>query len=279
MTQTSDNHSRHDSWATRIALLGFVVAIAAALLLIAAPLGYRAGLWSLRTALLDLPRLYVFYAGIAGAAISLLALIVTAASRRGWAAMAVLGIVIGAGSAYVPWSFAEKGHTLPPINDITTDTANPPAFEAVMPLRDAAHAQPVTYGPDLPALQKQAYSDIAPAHLDKPADQAFAAALDTVRKKGWTSAPRAASVAASSAPTRGASGTISRRSNPPAARPSSSFSLSDVVAMRLRAIAAGGHRAPTPCSALAIVEEEPETALVRTMPHARQAWARQQICR
>ena len=186
MTQTSDMHSRHGSWATHIALLGFVVAIAAALLLIAAPLGYRAGLWSLRIALLDLPRLYVFYAGIAGTAISLLALIATAASRRGWAALAVLGIVIGAGSAYVPWSFAEKGHALPPINDITTDTANPPAFEAVMPLRNAAHAQPVTYGPDLPALQKQAYSDIAPAHLDKPADQAFAAALDTVRKEGWT---------------------------------------------------------------------------------------------
>jgi uncharacterized protein DUF1499 len=187
MTQTSDIHSRRGSWAMRIVLLGFVVALAAALLLVAAPLGYRAGLWSLRAALLDLPRLYVFYGGIAGAAISLLALVVTAASRRGgWAALAVLGIAIGAGSAYVPWSFAEKGRALPPINDITTDTANPPDFEAVMPLRDAAHAQPVTYGPDLPALQKQAYPDIVPAHLDEPADQAFAAALDTVRKKGWT---------------------------------------------------------------------------------------------
>ena len=187
MTQTSDIRARRGSWATRIALLGVVVAVIAALLLVAAPLGYRAGLWSLRTALLDLPRLYVFYAGVAGAAISLLALIVTASSKRGgWAALAVLGIAIGAGSAYVPWSFAEKGHVLPPLNDITTDTANPPAFEAVMPLREAALAQPVTYGPDFSALQTQAYPDIAPVHFDKPADQAFAAALDTVRKKGWT---------------------------------------------------------------------------------------------
>ncbi len=187
MSQTPDMSRRCRSWAARLASTGAAVGVAAAVLLVIAPLGYRAGLWSLQTALLDVPRLYVFYAGAAGAAISLTALVVAVAGRRaGWALLAVLGVAIAGGSVYVPWSFAQSGHGLPPINDITTDTANPPAFEAVMPLRQAANAEPVTYGADFPALQKQAFPDIVPAHLERPFDQAFAAALDTARKMRWT---------------------------------------------------------------------------------------------
>src|SRR5438552_16320846 len=98
MTQTSDIHSRHGSWVTHIELLGFVLAIAAALLLIAAPLGYRARLWSLRIALRELPRLSVFYAGLPGAAISLLAFLLTPTDRPvGSAPTPQLGIGLRAG--------------------------------------------------------------------------------------------------------------------------------------------------------------------------------------
>ena len=187
MTESSGLASSGRSWAVVLALLGVAVALAAALILIAAPLGYRAGLWPLSTALIFLPRVVVYDASLAGAAVSLVALVVAlVGGRRGWAALAVLGVVVGAGSAYVPWKFAQMGHALPAINDISTDTSNPPAFEAAMPLREAAHAQPVTYGPDLPALQKQAFPDIVPAHLDRHPDQAFALALDAARKLGWT---------------------------------------------------------------------------------------------
>lgn len=187
MTETSDTQRRRSPWPARIAVLGAAVAVGAAVALIVAPLGYRAGILSLRTALLEVPRIYVYYAGIAGAVISLVALVVTSARRRaGWAALAIFGMIVGAGSAYVPWKFAQMGRGVPPVNDITTDTANPPPFEAVMPLRQAANAEPVTYSPDFPAMQKQAFPDIAPAHLDKPLDQAFAVALDAVRKMGWT---------------------------------------------------------------------------------------------
>lgn len=186
MTDASALQSRR-TWVVAVAVLGAAVAIGAGAALILAPLGYRAGLLSLRVALTDVPRIYAFYAGIAGAAISVVALVTTLAShRRGWAALAVLGIVIGVGSAYVPWQFAQMGRAVPPVNDITTDTANPPPFEAVMPLRQAANAQPVTYSPDFPAMQQRAFPDIVPAHLDKPVDQAFTVALDAVRKMGWT---------------------------------------------------------------------------------------------
>jgi uncharacterized protein (DUF1499 family) len=186
MTDTSDIRSRNP-WPARAALLGAVVGVGAAITLVLAPLGYRAGLISLRTALLEVPRIYVFYAGIAGAALSLVAVAVASASRRvGWAALAILGIIAGAGSAYVPWKFAQMGREAPPVNDITTDTANPPPFEAVMPLREAAKAEPVTYSAEFPAMQKQAFPDIAPQRLTLPIDRAFSIALRAVHKMGWT---------------------------------------------------------------------------------------------
>jgi len=180
--------------APAVALLGVVVAITPAVTLIFAPLGYRAGLMPLSVALGSLPRTVAYYAydaGTVGAVLSVIALAVTTVGRRrGWAALTVLGILAGAGTAnYIPEKFAQlqsAAHTLPPVNDITTDTANPPAFEAVMPLRQAVNAQPVTYSPDFPAMQQQAFPDIAPAHLEKPLDKAFAVALDAVRKMGWT---------------------------------------------------------------------------------------------
>jgi uncharacterized protein (DUF1499 family) len=186
MTGAPDIQSRR-SWMVAITVLGAAIAMVAGVALLAAPLGYRAGIWPLRFALIDLPRTYVYYAGIVGAAISLVALVTTLSGKRiGWAALAVVGIAIGAGSAYVPWRFAQMGREVPPVNDITTDTANPPPFEALMPLRQAADAQPVTYSPEFRAMQKQAFPDIAPAHLDKSLDQAFAVALEVVRKLGWT---------------------------------------------------------------------------------------------
>ncbi len=127
MTDAPPDLQTHRSLAVGIAVLGADVAIVAGVALLAAPLGYRFGIWPLRFALTDLPRTYVFHAGTAGAATSLVALLLTLASRRrGWAVLAVLGIAVGAGSAYVPWKFAQMGREVPPVNDITTDTANPP---------------------------------------------------------------------------------------------------------------------------------------------------------
>jgi uncharacterized protein (DUF1499 family) len=186
MTGARDRGPRW-AWTRAITGLGAAVTLAAAATLMLAPLGYRAGIWSLSIALNFLPRVVAYYAGIAGATISLVALVVTVAAKRsGWATLAVIGFVVGAGTAYVPWKFVQMGRELPPVNDITTDTANPPPFEAVMPLREAAHAQPVVYSPSFPVLQKQAFPDIVAPHLDRPVDQAFSLALEAVRKMGRT---------------------------------------------------------------------------------------------
>ncbi len=76
----------------------------------------------------------------------------------------------------------------PPIDDITTDTDNPPAFAAsVVALRKVEGDNPATYqGAKIAELQKRAYPDIAPLSLAIPPAQAFSPALDTAQRMGWT---------------------------------------------------------------------------------------------
>ncbi len=75
-----------------------------------------------------------------------------------------------------------------PIHDISTDLDNPPAFVAVVPLREADSAQnPPDYsGPETAAAQRQTYPDIQPLTTSQPADAVFAAAREAVTRMGWT---------------------------------------------------------------------------------------------
>jgi hypothetical protein len=61
--------------------------------------------------------------------------------------------------------------SVPPIDDITSDTDNPPAFVAVIKLRRAEDGNPSTYaGAETAALQRGGYPDLVPltAALTKP---------------------------------------------------------------------------------------------------------------
>jgi uncharacterized protein (DUF1499 family) len=83
--------------------------------------------------------------------------------------------------------FIGKSWGAPPINDITTDTDNPPAFVAVVPLRPIDAQNPPEYaGPNAAAAQKLAYPDLQPLLITQPANVVFAAAKDVVLEKGWT---------------------------------------------------------------------------------------------
>jgi uncharacterized protein (DUF1499 family) len=73
-----------------------------------------------------------------------------------------------------------------PIHDVSTDTASPPQFVAVLPLRAAAKAANTTdYDAKTAQLQKETYPDIGPLHLDAPPAQAFDRALAAARAMGW----------------------------------------------------------------------------------------------
>ena len=71
------------------------------------------------------------------------------------------------------------------IHDISTDTENPPDFEALLPLRVGAR-NPAGYpGKKVAALQKQAYPDLKPLKIAAPFSGVFQSALDTARELGW----------------------------------------------------------------------------------------------
>jgi len=159
---------------------------AAILVLLIGPLGYRVGLWPLSLALGLLPRVAV-YLGAGAVLVGALGLLSSVFGRRRlWALVALAGMLAGAASAYVPLRFRAIGRSLPPINDITTDTETPPQFQAVLPLREHARAEPIVYTAEVARLQKSAYPDIAPLTLDLTPDRALVLAVDQATRMGWT---------------------------------------------------------------------------------------------
>jgi uncharacterized protein (DUF1499 family) len=74
---------------------------------------------------------------------------------------------------------------VPMINDITTDTDNPPQFDAVLKLRKNA-LNPVEYGGrEVAKQQHKAYPDILPLVLDQTPAQAFEHSLAAAKNLGW----------------------------------------------------------------------------------------------
>jgi uncharacterized protein (DUF1499 family) len=160
-------------------LLALALAVIAAVLLAVGPVGWRAGWWHFRFALLTLMP-WAAYLGIA-------ALVVAALALLRAAPIAVVAFVAGALIAYVPWHYDQIRQIVPPIHDITTDPDNPPAFAAVVPLRKAEGGNPVAYeGAKTAEQQKRAYPDIAPLTVGAAPDAAFNEALDVARRMGWT---------------------------------------------------------------------------------------------
>lgn len=107
-------------------------------------------------------------------------------SRRPSLASAAFTVIISLAAAATPLWLAWTGSHAPPIHDITTDFADPPAFIAIAPLRVNAR-NPVAYEGDVVARQQRAaYPDIAPLELGKPPAEVFRHALAAARSMGWT---------------------------------------------------------------------------------------------
>lgn len=72
-----------------------------------------------------------------------------------------------------------------PINDVSTDTTNPPAFAAVIPLRPEK-SNPIEYaGESAAAAQAAQYPDIKPIESSLGKAEAFQRALEVANGNGW----------------------------------------------------------------------------------------------
>jgi hypothetical protein len=166
----------------KAATIPLALALVLAAMSVAAGFGVRFGLWDFRFGF-QLVR-WSLYAGLAIAAVAFIALLIPRI-RSGHVPRLVAALAIGVGVAYFPWNWLQSARVVPAINDITTDTENPPAFVAVIPLR-AGTPVSVTYpGSETAAKQRGAYPDIRPLELAVPPAVAFARALDVAKGSGW----------------------------------------------------------------------------------------------
>lgn len=162
-------------------LVIFLALAAAAALLASAP-GYRLGLWPFRAGIS-----LVRWAGMLGAAAVLLACISLTIPRlrAGGVRGLLVALAVAGASAGITGFWAARGASAPRIHDISTDTDNPPAFVAALPLRGGAENSVIYGGPRLAAEQRSAYPDIAPLVLAAPPREAFARAQRAAAELGW----------------------------------------------------------------------------------------------
>ncbi|HEX5631797.1 MAG TPA: hypothetical protein VFX50_01170, partial [Gemmatimonadales bacterium] len=118
-----------------------------------AGLGSRWGWWTFRTGFSILR--WGGYAALLGAALTLLGAFVRRTTGRTVAA-AVL-VLAAFATVAVPWSWRRTAQRVPPIHDITTDTADPPLFVALLPARDSAPNGSRYAGDSIASLQAAAY--------------------------------------------------------------------------------------------------------------------------
>ncbi len=82
-------------------------------------------------------------------------------------------------------SMVITGFRVPVIHDITTDTEDPPAFLALIPLRQGAESSAEYDGPEAARLQKEGYPDLAPLHVSQPPTVVLPAAAAVAEQLGW----------------------------------------------------------------------------------------------
>ena len=141
-----------------------------------------------RTGFLEIePALATFAAALLLAALAILMAFAAfvAIWRQGLAGIgrAVLGLVLGLLLLAYPGYLVYRASKLPMINDITTDTSNPPRFAVLARLRPRGTSD--YPGARVAALQANAYPDIDGLDYDAPAQLAYRVVLGVVTKRKW----------------------------------------------------------------------------------------------
>jgi len=135
------------------------------------------------------PALAITVAAIAAVAAIVLGVLASLSAPRGSGKPGVLsalfGVGLGLAAAYVPLSWRLAAQTLPPINDVSTDTQDPPRLVALLAMRSDATTEPNYGGDRVARLQKAGYPDIGPVMLSAAAAEALARAEQAARALGW----------------------------------------------------------------------------------------------
>jgi len=161
-------------------MLKIVLSIVGGAAVLGSPLGYRLGVAPLGLALLVL---------VGGVAISVVAFVLGTMSLVRGTQFGGLGaavcLLLSAGAAFVPIWTVVSNAGVPAIHDITTDTVDPPLFEAVVPLRRTADNTLDYGGSELATAQKAAYPDLETLVVPASVDVVVARARVVAEELGW----------------------------------------------------------------------------------------------
>jgi uncharacterized protein (DUF1499 family) len=166
-----------------VARTGLALGVICAIASVAAGLGARMDLWHFRTGFMILR--WATYGAFAVIVISIVAVTLGQRAKvRAARTAGVLGLVIGLLTAGPPLYQFYLANNVPPIHDISTDTANPPQFVAVVALRKKDDNSLAT-DPDTIAKQTSAYPDIKTMEVNAPPPQVMRRAEAAARAMGW----------------------------------------------------------------------------------------------
>jgi uncharacterized protein (DUF1499 family) len=126
--------------------------------------------------------------------------------------------------------------TLPRIYEVTTDAGNPPRFDKIATFRQGEGINPPAFQYSAVKLQQDAYPDLQPLPIDRPADATFSAVRDAVQLLNW-------SIISEVPPSGDQAGIIE------ATHQSLVFGFRDDVAIRVSPMSAGGTRVDVRASA------------------------------
>ncbi|GMR16474.1 MAG: DUF1499 domain-containing protein [Gammaproteobacteria bacterium] len=159
------------------AMIGFSLIILAILTAMTGPIGSRLGWWDFDAAVLILK--WSAYTALAASVLCLSGLwIARPGTRRRGFIYSLLGLFIVIPMILFLQSWKDAKKTLPPIQDITTNTENPPSFWYAPNSR-------IYGGIGVAVLQQKAYPDIEPLLLSVPIDKAYDLVVKVIRGKGW----------------------------------------------------------------------------------------------
>ena len=153
-------------------------------IIVLATLGYAVGVIPLRPAMLGV--VIALFAGLLAVLTGLIAFLFGGKYEARFRRLGLTGLVVGALAAAVPAYWLTQTRGIPAIHDISTDTADPPAFVDIVPLRADA-PNPVAYaGVEAAREQSVAYPDVQPIEYAGPPEQAYERAIAVVSELGWT---------------------------------------------------------------------------------------------
>ncbi len=161
-------------WTSRVAratLAAAVLVLLAGPLMASGLLGWQAGLGMFVIAAL--------LAGLGG-----LFCLIGMLRKRG-SMTVILAAAAGIAALAIPAAIILDGRNYPPINDISTDTANPPAFVGITADMRGAGSAPLAYDPGFAAIQAKGYPALTGITLPAPPAAAFDTALAAARSQGW----------------------------------------------------------------------------------------------